>query len=249
MKRLEQKKAIITGGNSGIGFETAKEFLQNGAQVLITGRNKEKLAQAVMELGDGASYIEADAANLEDTKKLVDIAKEQFGKIDILFLNAGVAYFSPLNEVDEEFYDHHFNINVKGLYFTFQKLLPLFNKGGSVIINSSINAHIGMPGSSVYAATKAAVLSLTKTLAAEAVEVGVRVNAISPGPIETPIFDKMDLPKEEQEKIAEQIQSQVPMGRFGKPGEIAKTALFLASDDSSFMLGSEIIVDGGMSRL
>lgn len=249
MSKLANKVAIVTGGNSGIGFTTARTFLAEGAEVIITGRNPEALDKAVAELGEGASAIVSDASKLSDIEKLVSELQSQGKRVDVLFLNAGIAKLAPIEQTDEALYDETFDINVKGLYFTVKHLLPLMGEGTSIVINASINAYIGMPNSSVYAASKAAVISMARTLSGELVGRGIRVNALSPGPINTPIFGKMGMSAEQLEATAAGIQQQVPMGRFGTPEEIAKAALFLASEDSSFVIGAELVADGGMSTL
>ena len=249
MKKLANKVALITGGSSGIGLATAKVFAEEGAEVIITGRNQESLDKAVGELEHRVIGIISDTAQLADIEKLAAELRSQGKQVDVLFLNAGIAKLAPIEQTDEAFYDETFNINVKGLYFTIKHLLPLMGEGTSIVINASINAYIGMPNSSVYAASKAAVISLARTLSGELVSRGIRVNAISPGPINTPIFGKMGMSPEQLEATATGIQQQVPMGRFGHPEEIAKAALFLASDDSSFVIGAELVADGGMSTL
>ena len=249
MKKLSNKVALITGGSSGIGLATAKVFAEEGAEVIITGRNQESLDKAVGELEHRVTSMVSDTAQLADIEKLAAELRSQGKQIDVLFLNAGIAKLAPIEQTDEALYDETFNINVKGLYFTIKHLLPLMGDGTSIVINASINAYIGMPNSSVYAASKAAVISMARTLSGELVSRGIRVNAISPGPINTPIFGKMGMSPEQLEATATGIQQQVPMGRFGRPEEIAKAALFLASDDSSFMIGAELVADGGMSTL
>jgi NAD(P)-dependent dehydrogenase (short-subunit alcohol dehydrogenase family) len=249
MKRLEGKVAVVTGGNSGIGRATAREFSEQGARVVISGRDQQTLDEAKREIGGDVLTVKADVSDLADTDRLFAVVKEKFGKVDVLFVNAGVGKFAPLEAVIEEFFDEIMDINFKGAYFTIQKALPFLNDNASIILNTSINAHIGMPNSSVYAASKAALLTLARTLSSELVARGIRVNAVSPGPVTTPIFNRMGLPPEQLQQIAEGIQSQVPMKRFGTPEEIAKTVLFLASSDSSFLLGTEIVADGGMSQL
>ena len=249
MGKLENKVAVITGGNSGIGFTTAQTFAEEGAEVIITGRNQESLDQAVAELGGRVTAIKSDVAQLPDIEKLAAELKSRGKHVDVLFLNAGIAKLAPIEQTDETLYDETFDINVKGLYFTIKHLLPLMGEGTSIVINASINAYIGMPNSSVYAASKAAVISLARTLSGELVDRGIRVNAISPGPINTPIFGKMGMSAEQLEATATGIQQQIPMGRFGRPEEIAKAALFLASEDSSFVIGAELVADGGMSTL
>jgi NAD(P)-dependent dehydrogenase (short-subunit alcohol dehydrogenase family) len=249
MGKLEGKVAVITGGNSGIGRATAKEFKEQGARVVITGRDQQTLDEAKREIGGDVLAVRSDASSLTDIDKLFAAVEEKFGHIDVLFVNAGVGKFAPVEAVTEESFDSIMDINFKGAYFTIQKALPFLNDNASIILNASIVAHIGMPNSSVYAASKAALITLARTLSAELVGRGIRVNAISPGPIATPIFNRLGLPSEELEETAKNIKSQVPMKRFGRPEEIAKTALFLASTDSSFLLGTEIIADGGMSQL
>ena len=249
MGKLDGKVAVVTGGNSGIGLATAKEFSYQGAKVAISGRDQETLNSAKKEIGNGVLVVKADTSNLNDIDALFGAVQKEFGKIDVLFVNAGVGKFLPIESVDEKFFDHIMDINFKGAYFTIQKALPLLNENASIILNTSINAHIGMPNSSVYAASKAALITLARTLSAELVGRGIRVNAVSPGPVTTPIFNKAGLAPQELKKLAQSIQDQVPMKRFGLPEEIAKTVLFLASSDSSFLLGTEIVADGGMSRL
>jgi NAD(P)-dependent dehydrogenase (short-subunit alcohol dehydrogenase family) len=249
MGKLEGKVAVITGGNSGIGLATAKEFKNQGARVAISGRDLETLESARKEIGSDVLAVRADTTRLADIDNLFATVKNEFGNIDVLFINAGIALFAPVENVTEEFFDRIMDINFKGAYFTIQKALALLNDNASIVLNSSISAHIGMPNSSVYAASKAALMTLARTLSAELVGRGIRVNAVSPGPVTTPIFNRMDLSPQELEQLATDIQSQVPMKRFGLPEEIAKTVLFLASPDSSFLLGTEIVADGGMSQL
>jgi len=249
MKRLNGKVAVITGGNSGIGLATAKDFIAEGASVIITGRNKEAVNTAVNELGNDAYGIVSDTGDITQLNALRAKVFELFPKIDILFINAGIGKFAPIEQVDEDHFDEQFSINVKGAYFTIQQLLPLINDGGSIILNTSISAHIGMANSSVYSATKAALITFARTLSSELLSRRIRVNAISPGPINTPIFGKTGMPADQLEQLAQGIQSQVPLGRFGNPEEIAKVATFFASDDSSFVLGAELIADGGMATL
>jgi len=249
MGKLEGKVAVITGGNSGIGLATAKEFKEQGARVVITGRDQQSLDDAKREIGGDVLAVRSDASSLTEIDKLFVAVKETFGHIDVLFINAGIGKFAPVEAVTEELFDLVMDVNFKGAYFTIQKALPLLNDNASIILNSSINAHIGMPNSSVYGASKAALLTLARTLSAELVGRGIRVNAISPGPIATPIFNRTGLPAEALEETRKSLKEQIPMKRFGRPEEIAKTALFLASSDSSFLLGTEIVADGGMSQL
>jgi NAD(P)-dependent dehydrogenase (short-subunit alcohol dehydrogenase family) len=249
MDRLKGKIAVITGGNSGIGLATAREFVEQGAKVVVSGRDQKTLDETVRELGPEVLAVRADVAQLADIDKLFAAVKAKFGRIDVLFVNAGIGKFAPFDAVTEEFYDAILDVNLKGAYFTIQKSLPLLADGASIVLNTSINAHIGMANSSVYAASKAALLSLARTLSAELVGRNIRVNAISPGPVTTPIFGRLGLPPEALDQLRQDVTSQVPMKRFGRPEEIAKTALFLASSDSSFLLGTEIVADGGMSQL
>lgn len=249
MGKLEGKVAVVTGGNSGIGLATAREFSDQGARLVITGRDRQALDKATQLLGNGVLAVQSDTSNLKQIDKLFDLVREKVGKIDVLFINAGVGKFVPLEAVTEEVFDWIMNINFKGAYFTIQKALPLLNDGASIILNASINAYIGMPNSSVYAASKAALISLARTLSAELVDRGIRVNVVSPGPVTTPIFGKLGLEAETLDETLKNIAAKVPMKRFGRPEEIAKTALFLASSDSSFLLGTEIVADGGMSQL
>ena len=249
MGKLEGKVAVVTGGNSGIGLATAKEFREQGAQVVITGRDQQTLNEAKEEIGGDVLAVRSDTSSLAEIDKLFAVVKEKFGKIDVLFVNAGIGKFAPVEAVTEELFDSIMDINFKGAYFTIQKALPLLNDNASIVLNASINAYIGMPNSSVYAASKAALITLARTLSAELVGRGIRVNVVSPGPVATPIRGRMGMPPEVLEETAKSIQAQVPMKRFGRPEEIAKTVLFLASSDSSFLLGTEIVADGGMSQL
>lgn len=249
MKRLENKTALITGGNSGIGFATAKEFIAQGAQVIITGRNQAALDQAKKELGANVYTILSNTSSMDDINKLPAQVKAFFPRIDILFINAGIGKFAPIESVSETQFDEQFNVNVKGAYFTIQQLLPLINDGGSIILNTSISAHIGMATTSVYSATKAALITFARTLSAELLPRKIRVNAISPGPVKTPIFGKIGVPADQLEGMTADLQSKVPLGRFGAPEEIARVATFFASDDSSFVLGAELIADGGTATL
>lgn len=249
MDKLQEKVAVITGGTSGIGLATAIEFARQGAKIVITGRDEKSLAAAEKEIGGEVLAIQSDAGRLADIDKLYQAVNERFGNIDVLFVNAGIGIFKPFEAVTEEDFDLQMDVNLKGSYFTIQKAIPLFNDNASVILTTSINAHLGMPNSSIYAASKAAMLSMARTLSAELIGRGIRVNAISPGPIQTPLYDRLGLTPEQAAAFAEGVKGQVPMGRFGTPEEIAKTALFLASSDSAFILGTEIIADGGMSQL
>jgi NAD(P)-dependent dehydrogenase (short-subunit alcohol dehydrogenase family) len=249
MGKLEGKVAVITGGNSGIGLATAKEFKEQGARVVITGRDQQTLDEAKREIGGDVLALRSDTSRLADIDKLFAAVKEEFGHIDVLFINAGIGKFAPVEAVTEEEFDSIMDINFKGAYFTIQRALPFLNDNASIVLNTSIVAHIGMPNSSVYAASKAALITLARTLSAELVGRGIRVNAVSPGPVTTPILNRLGLPPEALEETRSNLKDQVPMKRFGLPEEIAKTVLFLASTDSSFLLGTEIIADGGMSQL
>jgi len=243
--RLEGKVAVVTGGNSGIGLATAKEFAREGARVVITGRDARTLAEAAREIGGEVLALRSDSASLEAIDELFAAVGERFGRVDVLFVNAGVGKFAPLEETTEELFDQIMDINFKGAYFTIKKALPLLNDGASVILNTSVVAHVGFPNSSVYSASKAALLSLVRTLSADLVGRGIRVNAVSPGPVETPIFGKMGLPPETLHETTKGFSGQVPLKRMGRPEEIAKAVLFLAGSDSSFLLGTEIVADGG----
>lgn len=242
---LQNKVAVVTGGNSGIGYAAAQDFIAKGARVVITGRKEAAVQQAAAALG--ATGIVSDQGNLADIDALVREVKAQFGKVDILFLNAGIAAFSPLESATEAHYDAIMNPNVKGVYFTVQKFLPILNDGGSIIFNTSVNATLGMPNTSVYAASKAALLAITKVLASELAPRGIRVNSVSPGPIATPIFGKLGLSEKELDGFGEIVGQKVLLKRFGKPEEIASTISFLVSEGGGFINGTEIIVDGGLT--
>lgn len=248
MARFDGKTVLVTGGTTGIGFTTAKLFQQEGARIAITGQDQTRLDEAAKELIDVLA-IRVDIRSLSDIEAMVSKVKSQFGSIDVLFINAGIAKFNLLNEVDEVFIDQQFDINFKGAFFTIQKLAPIIRDQGSIVLNTSIVNQQGSPGTSIYAATKAALRSLTRTLSAEFIERGIRVNAVSPGPINTPIYQKLGLPPENLQQIVQQLQNTIPMHRFGEPEEIAKAVLFLASDDASFVLGQELAVDGGLTAL
>lgn len=246
MKDLKNKVAVITGGNSGIGFATAQELLAHEARVLITGRNPAAVKEAVAALGGGAEGFVADQGSLADAAKLADYVKEHYGKADVLFVNAGVGRFSPVADTSEADFDEIMNINFKGAFFTTQYLLPVLNEGGNIIFLSSINAVSGMPGASVYSASKAAMNSLARTLARELAGRNIRVNIVNPGPIITPILDKTGHPAEELDALRSRMRSSVPLGRMGEAAEVAKLVRFLASADASFVTGAEINVDGGL---
>src|SRR6202167_356733 len=247
--KLEGKVALVTGGNSGIGLATAKRFVAEGAYVFITGRRTAELEAAEKEIGSNVTGIEGDVAKLADLDRLFAQIKREKGKLDIVFANAGVAELAPLGEITEENFDRIFGINVKGLLFTVQKALPLIPDGGSIILNASIVASKGNAASSVYSATKAVLRSFARTWTTDLKERKIRVNAVSPGPVDTPIYDGLGHSKEEVEETKARFASFVPMGRMGTADEIAKAVLFLGSDDSSFVTGAELFVDGGMGQV
>ena len=249
MKRLEGKVAVVTGGNSGIGLATARRFAAEGAHVFITGRRQAELEAAVKQMGNQATGVQGDVANLKDLDSLYAEVRRRQGRIDILFANAGSAELGPLGAITEEHFDRIFGVNVKGLLFTVQKALPLFRDGGSIILNASIVASKGMEAFSVYSATKAAVRSFARTWTVDLKGRGIRVNAISPGPIDTPGFNGLGLTGEQIEEFKKSMIATVPMGRMGDPDEIAKAVLFLASDDSSYVTGAELFVDGGLAQI
>jgi len=249
MKRLEGKVAVVTGGNSGIGLAAAQRLQDEGARVAISGRNQQTLDEAVNTIGNGVLAVQADVSKLTDVDKLYAQVSKKLGKIDVLFVNAGVAKFAPFAETSESTYDEQFDINIKGAYFTIQKALPFLNDGASIILNTSVVSSKGTAGASAYSATKAALRSLARTAAAELVGRGIRVNAVAPGPIVTPIFGKTGLPKEAIDEFAKETISKVPMKRFGQPEEVAGTVAFLASQDASYITGVEINVDGGLGQI
>jgi NAD(P)-dependent dehydrogenase (short-subunit alcohol dehydrogenase family) len=249
MTRFLNKSVLVTGGSSGIGLAAAKAFANEGARVIITGRDADTLESARATLGENAVALRNDAGSIASARELATSIAALGIRLDAVFVNAGTARFAPFADVDEALWDATFNTNVKGPYFQIQALLPLLNKGASIVINGSINARIGMPSSSVYAASKAAVISLAKTLSAELLPQGVRVNVVSPGPVHTPLYGKLGLDAAQLEATAAQIVGQVPLGRFGTPEEIASTVLHLSAPESAFIVGTEIIADGGMSQL
>ena len=245
MGKLQGKIALVTGGTTGIGLATAKLFHAEGAKVFVTGRNEENIAEAKASLPSEVTVIRSDAGNLADIECLVGEMKNTVGKIDVLFLNAGIAVIKPFEATSETEYDNMLSVNLKGPFFTIQKALPLLVNGASVILTSSIAGHKGFAMMAAYSASKAAVTSLGGTLGAHLAERGIRVNTISPGAIMTPIYAKSDLPKEVMEGLVQSMTQTVPMHRFGNPEEIAKAALFLASDESSYLTATDIAVDGG----
>src|SRR5215469_6067124 len=247
-KRLDVKIAVVTGGSSGIGLATAQRFVQEGAYVLITGRRQSELDKAVNQIGKNVTDVQADVSNLEDLRRLYDVVKQQKGRIDILFANAGIAESAPLGSNTEDHFDKIFDINVKGLLFTVQMALPLFQDGGSIILTSSVGGSKGTPALSVYNATKAAIRSFARSWTVDLKHRKIRVNAISPGPINTPAVSRLF----ENGQQAEQVKTallNIPMGRMGNPDEVAKAVAFLASDDSSYITGIELFVDGGRAQI
>lgn len=250
MKRLENKIALITGGSSGIGLATARSFINEGAKVIITGRNKEVLDDAVGHLPAGYVHaIQSDISNENDRNNIFSFIEEHYGQLDIIFANAGIILLSHFQEVTEKDFDDQFNINVKGTFFTVQKMLPLMPYGSSVILTSSIAHHKALNGHNIYAATKAALRSFARSWTYDLKDRGIRVNSISPGPIATPIISKMGVTHQDREAFDRQVISQIPAGRFGKPEEVANAALFLASNESSFISGIDLSVDGGMAQI
>ena len=249
MKRFEGKVAVVTGGNSGIGLATAKRLQEEGARVAISGRSRKTLDEAVKTIGNGVLAVQSDVSKLTDIDKLFKEVSQKLGKIDVLFVNAGVGKFVPLADTPESVFDEQFDINVKGSYFTIQKALPFLNDGASIILNTSVADSTGTVGASAYSATKAAMRSLARTAAAELVERGIRVNTVAPGPIVTPILGRTGLPQEAIDQFTKEITERVPMKRVGQPEEVAGAVAFLASQDASYITGVEINVDGGMGQI
>ena len=248
-QRFKGKVAVVTGGNSGIGLGVAKAYAKEGAQVAITGRNEKTLEAAAKEIGEGTLAIQSDAGKVAEIEAAMKKIKERFGRIDALFVNAGIGQFVPFEQITEKFFDDTVDINMKGVFFTVQRAIPLMSKGSAIVLNASINAHLGMPGTTVYGATKAAVLNMAKTLSADLLEKGIRVNAISPGPITSALLVRDGITQEKLQETKDWIQSKVPIKRFGTPEEIAAAVLYLTSPESAFVIGPELIIDGGMSTL
>ena len=249
MNKLEGKVAVITGGSSGIGLATAKRFVAEGAYVFITGRRQSELNEAVRDIGKNVTDVQGDVSNLADLDQLYSIVKQQKGRIDILFANAGLGEFARLGEISEAHFDQTFGVNVKGLLFTVQKVVPLFKDGGSIILNSSIAASKGVEGFSVYSASKAAVRSFARTLTVDLRYRKIRVNAISPGQIDTPALSDLMQNEEQSRQLKKDLVSTVPLRRMGTPDEVAKAVTFLASDESSYITGIELFVDGGAAQI
>ncbi len=247
--KLEGKVAVVTGGSSGIGLATAERFVAEGAYIFITGRRQAELDAAVKRMGANVAAVRGDVSNLADLDRLYEVVKREKGRVDVLFANAGGGEFVPLGSITEEHFDKTFAINVKGLLFTVQKALPLFKDGGSIILNASIASIKGLEAFSVYSATKAAVRSFARSWTVDLKGRKIRVNALSPGPIDTPILGNLAPTKEGLAQVKAGLVAGVPMGRMGQPDEIAKAAVFLASDDSSYVTGIELFVDGGMAQI
>jgi NAD(P)-dependent dehydrogenase (short-subunit alcohol dehydrogenase family) len=245
MGKLEGKIALVTGGNSGIGLATAKQFVNEGAHVFITGRREPELAAALKEIGRNVTGVVGDVSKLDDLERLFEQIKREKGKLDIVFANAGAAQLAPLGKITEEHFDSLFNSNVKGVLFTVQKALPLLPDGASIILNASVVASTGSPNWSVYSATKAAVRSFARTWTTDLQDRRIRVNAVSPGYTDTPPWHSIEAAEERMKAIS----TTVPLGRFGTPDEVAKAVVFLASDDSSYIAGTELFVDGGFAQV
>jgi NAD(P)-dependent dehydrogenase (short-subunit alcohol dehydrogenase family) len=247
--RLEGKIALITGGTTGIGFATAQLFEKEGAQVIVTGCNPKTVQNARKALSPRAMVVASDASNLAEGDALMRIIAEKYGRLDVLFANAGIAQFAPAQQVDETFFDRLFDLNVKGLFFTVKKSLGLLSDGGAVLLNASVASCKGFAGASIYSATKAAVRSFGRTLAAELAPRRIRVVTISPGPIATELLGKLGMPQEAADAVAAGWAEGVALKRIGRPEEIARLALFLASDEASFITGTEVFADGGLANL
>lgn len=249
MNKFKNKVVVVTGGNSGIGFEAVKGFLNEGAKVVFSGRRQEALNEASAALSGDFKAVLADQAIPSDNQKLIDEAVKAYGKIDVLFANAGVAFFKPVDQIDEDHFDTQFNINIKGPIFLVKHAIPNLNDGGAIVFNTSIVHQKGFEGGAVYSATKGALRAYNKVLTTELAPRNIRVNSIAPGPIGTPIYDKMGLPEEVIGQMAESFAAAVPLKRFGEPKEVADAVLFLASDEASYVNGIELSVDGGMSQV
>ena len=249
MGKLEGKVALVTGGNSGIGLATAKQFVNEGAYVFITGRREPELAAAVKEIGSNVTAVQGDVSNLGDLDRLFAQIRREKGKLDVVFANAGVAKYAALGTITEEFFDSIFDINVKGVLFTVQKALPLLSDGASIILNASVVGSKGFASNSVYSATKAAVRSFARTLTTDLKDRRIRVNAVSPGATDTPGLSELLGSSETGQQRLKMISNTVPLGRLGTPDEIAKAVVFLASDDSSYITGTELFVDGGFAQV
>ena len=249
MGRLEGKIALVTGGSTGIGLATAKEFVSEGAYVFMTGRRESQLNAAVKEIGSNVTAVQGDVSKLDDLDRLFAQIKQEKGKLDIVFANAGIAKYAPLGQTSEELFDSIFDINVKGTFFTVQKALPLLSDGGAIIVTSSVVGSKGLSSNSVYSATKAALRSFARTWTTDLKLRRIRVNAVSPGTIDTPGLNDLLASAEAGQERVKMISNAVPLGRFGRPEEIAKAVVFLASDDSSYVAGAELFVDGGFAQV
>ncbi|MDC0749693.1 SDR family oxidoreductase [Polyangium mundeleinium] len=249
MGALEGKVAVVTGGSTGIGFAAAKRFASEGARVFITGRRQAELDAAVAAIGSSAIGVRADSSNLADLDRLYDVVREQAGRIDVVFANAGGGEFLPLGAITEEHYDRTFNTNVKGVLFTVQKALPLLVDGGSIILNASTTSTMGTESFSVYSATKAAVRNFARSWILDLKARRIRVNVISPGPIKTPGLASLAPTEEQAKALLQGLATTIPLGRLGDPDEVGKAAVFLASDASSFVNGAELFVDGGYAQI
>lgn len=248
MAKLSGKTALITGGTTGIGLATAKLFIEEGARVAISGQDQSRVDAAAEEIGADGLAIRADMLSPSDIDAMIAQVKDRFGGLDIVFANAGVAKFAPYAAVDDAMIDELIGVNIKGVFFTIQKAVPIMRDSGAIVVTTSINNRIGTAGASFYAASKAAARSLVRTLAVELADRGIRVNAVSPGPVTTPIFGKVGLTEQQLEDVVDRMKARMPLGRIGRPEEIAKAVLYLAGDDSSFMTGEEVIVDGGLTQ-
>lgn len=246
MSKLKNKVAVVTGGNAGIGFATAKEFIAQGAKVIITGRNQSLIDEAVKKLGSDSMGILSNASSIKNTEALVEKVKEKYGKVDVLFVNAGVFYPTPIGKITEEGFDEQMGINLKGAIFTIEKFIPILSEGASIINLSSVNAYTGMPNTAVYAASKAALNSYTRTASTELAPKGIRINSVNPGPIATGIFGKSGLSEEMIQGFATALQNRIPLKRFGQAEDVAKLVTFLASEEASFITGAEYNIDGGI---
>ncbi len=249
MGKLENKIAVITGGTTGIGLAAARVFVADGAKVTVTDTNPNTLEAARRELRGVAEVVASDAGSSEDIDQLARRFEPGGSGVDVLFLNAGIAKLGPMSALDEAAFDESFRVNVRGPWLMIKRFAPLMRAGGSIIVNTSVNGELGMRGSSVYAATKAAARSVVRTAASELADLGIRVNAVSPGPIETPLYGKLGMSADVVQSFAKSLIARIPQKRFGRPEEVARVALFLASDDSSYMTGEEVVVDGGMTRV
>ena len=249
MGKLEGKIALVTGGSTGIGLATAKEFVSEGAYVFMTGRRESELNAAVKEIGSNVTAVQGDVSKLDDLDRLLAQIKQEKAKLDIVFANAGIAKYAPLGQTSEELFDSIFDINVKGTFFTVQKALPLLSDGGAIIVTSSVVGSKGLSSNSVYSATKAALRSFARTWTTDLKPRRIRVNAVSPGTIDTPGLNDLLASAEAGQERVKMISNAVPLGRFGRPEEIAKAVVFLASDDSSYVAGAELFVDGGFAQV